>query len=84
MGIISPYPDVKEATILMLEEKADHKALEILFLGLKDSDSYFHELTNESLDFLINKEFKTYEEARSWWLANKNNYDENLFIIEEE
>lgn len=83
-GIICPYPDVKEATISMLEDRADHRAVEILIVGLKDSDSYFHELVNEALDFLIDKEFETYEQAQSWWLANKDNYDEELFRIEEE
>jgi hypothetical protein len=83
-GITSPYNDVKESVISMLEEKADHKAVEILIMGLKNSDSYSHKLINEALDFLIDETFKTYEEARTWWLANKSKYDNELFKIEDQ
>ena len=34
---------------------------------------------NETLNFLINHEFETYDEAITWWNKNKNNYDEELF-----
>ena len=83
-GITSPYNDVKEAVISMLEDKADRKAVDILIMGLKNSDDNSRQLINEALDFLIEKEFETYQEAQSWWLANKNNYDDELFKIEDQ
>jgi len=83
-GITSPYNDVKEAVISMLEDKADRKAVDILIMGLKNSDDNSRQLINEALDFLIEKEFETYQEAQSWWLANKDNYDDELFKIEDQ
>jgi HEAT repeat protein len=82
-GISSPYKDVKSTVVSSLENRGDHIALEILIEGLKDTDATFREDINETLDFLIDKQFKTYKEARAWWLKNKNNYDENLFLIDD-
>jgi len=67
----------------MLEDRSDHSAVDILIEGLKDNDPDFREEVNASLDFLIDKEFKTYQEAQAWWNANKDNYDEDLFPKED-
>ena len=83
-GITSPYDDVKYEVASLLEDRSDHSAVEILIEGLKDTDADFREEINETLDFLIEEEFETYEEARAWWIDNKDNYDDELFWIEEE
>jgi len=83
-AITSPYDDVKEAVVSMLEDRGDRKAVEILIIGLKNSDANSRQLINEALDFLIEKEFETYQEAQSWWLANKDKYDDDLFKIEDQ
>jgi hypothetical protein len=78
-GIISPHNDVKYASTWLLQERSDHRALEILLEGLNDTDPQFREEINETLNFLINHEFETYDEAITWWNKNKENYDEELF-----
>jgi hypothetical protein len=80
-GITSPYHDVKSEIISMLQDRSDHIAVDILIEGLKDKDPKFREEINESLDFLIEKEFKTYEEAQAWWRANKDKYDKDTLMI---
>lgn len=82
-GIYSPHEEVKYAVASMLEDKHDHSAVEILIEGLKDSDPDFVEEVNLSLDFMIDREFTSYDEAKTWWNKNKNNYDVELFLKED-
>jgi len=82
-GIMSPYNDVKYTVASILQDRSDHIAFEILIEGLKSTDTVFREEVSEVLDFLVDRRFSSYEEARAWWLENKDNYDENLFIVEE-
>ena len=83
-GISSQYNDVKYEVASMLEDKGDHRAVEILIEGLKDNNSDFRDEINEALYFLIDEEFETYEEAQAWWVENKDNYDDELFLIEDD
>lgn len=82
-GISSAYKDVKYEVVQKLQDRSNHKAVEILIEGLKDTDSNFRNEVNASLFFLIDKEFKGYEEAQTWWDENKDRYDAELFEIEE-
>ena len=82
-AIISPYDDVKYEVVSMLEDRSDHIAVELLIEGLKEQDPKFREEINESLNFLIDQEFKTYEEAQAWWTKNKDKYDAELIRIDD-
>ena len=77
-GISSPYKDVKEDVVSSLIGLSNHDAVDILILGLKDSDSEFREDVKSVLELLISQEFSSYEEAKNWWTANKDKYDEDL------
>ncbi len=78
-GISSAHDDVKFTSAWLLQERSDHKGMDIIIEGLKDSDPAFREEINETLNFLINREFSSYDEAKTWWEQNKNKYDEDLF-----
>src|SRR4030042_4926857 len=78
-GIISTHDDVKSTSVWLLQERSDHKAMDIIIEGLKDPNPTFREEINETLNFLINREFGSYDEAKIWWEQNKNKYDEDLF-----
>jgi HEAT repeat protein len=82
-GIVSLYDDVKYGSAWLLQDRSDHSGLEILFEGLKDTNPEFREEVNETLNFLINREFETYDEAITWWNENKSNYDDELFEKED-
>ncbi len=82
-GISSAHKDIKYGSASLLEDKGDHSAMEIIIEGLRDPDPEFREEINEVLNFLISKEFKSYQEARSWWNQNKNSYDDELFEKDE-
>lgn len=78
-GIVSVNKDIKFGSASLLEDRGDPPAMDIIIEGLKDPDPEFREEINEVLNFLVSKEFSSYEEARSWWNQNKNRYDEELF-----
>jgi hypothetical protein len=66
----------------MLEDRSDHKAVDILIEGLKDANPDFREQVNTSLSNLLDldQEFKTYKEAKDWWSKNQNKYDAELSL----
>ena len=82
-GISSAHDDIKHLVVAELEFSANHKAVDILIEGLKDEDADFREVVNETLDFLIDKEFESHKQALAWWNQNKHNYDSELFRIDE-
>jgi len=83
-GIVSPHDDVKEATVAGLVDMSSPQAVDILLEGLKDSNPEIKEEVVSGLSFLIDQEFQTYEQAKSWWNKNKKRFDEELVEKEEE
>jgi HEAT repeat protein len=81
-AIASPYDEVKGAAVSMLENMGNKRAVDVLIDGLKDDNSDFRETVSETLESLIDKELKSYREAKDWWNRNKNKYDDELFEIE--
>lgn len=75
----SLYDDVRYEALSLLEFRGDSDVVPILLEGLKDPDLEYVEETNSVLSFLIDQEFRSYEEATSWWEQNKDRYDEDLF-----
>ena len=83
-GIVSPYNDVKYEILSMLEDRGDHTSVDLIIEGLRDNDMEFCKEVNETMEFLIDRKFETYEDARFWWKENKHRYDEELFTIEDD
>ncbi len=75
--------DVKRQAVDGLEDLGNHRALEILLLGLKDPDPDFRDEVNQSLDYLIDQKFESYEQGLAWWNENRAKLDEDLFPLEE-
>lgn len=75
----SEYDSVKIGTIEKLEDMGNPYAFEVLLDGLRDKSPKIRKFTNESIYFLVSENFKSYDEAKSWWDANRDRYDENLF-----
>ena len=83
-AISCPYKDTKEESLFMLEYVGGQRSVDILIKGLQDNDNEFREEVKTALNTLFDEEFETYEQAKSWWEANRNRYDEDLSLIEEE
>jgi hypothetical protein len=79
-GVSSPYGDIKERSVMMLEDMGGHRAVDILIEALRDKDAEFRETVASSISMLIDKEFKSYEEAKTWWEQNRNKYDGDLSL----
>jgi HEAT repeat protein len=77
-GIASVHTEVKERTVTILTDLSTHNAVDVLILGLKDTDPELHREINFATEFLISKEFESYEEAEKWWRENRNKFDQNL------
>jgi HEAT repeat protein len=81
-GIGSPYEDVKDVILSMLEDKGDQKSVDILINGLKDQNPDFRESVSDTLEFLLDEKFDSYEKAAAWWEKNKSKFDAELSPLE--
>ena len=79
-GISCSFGDTKNDSVAMLESAGGHRAVDILIEALQDKDAKFREEVNSSINMLIDKEFTSYEEAKTWWEQNKGKYDEDLSL----
>lgn len=82
-AISSPYNDTKEEAVFMLQYTGGPQAVDILIEGLRDQNADFREEASSAISTLVDKEFTSYQEAKSWWKKNKSKYDEDLVLIEE-
>jgi hypothetical protein len=78
-GISSPYGDVKGDVVSSLIDVSSPAAVDILITGLKDPDAEFRDDVRSAVNFLVSQEFETYEQAKSWWDANRKRFDDELF-----
>lgn len=78
-AMASQYNDVKTEALSLLELRGDHKAVPVIMGGLLDANPEYRQEVNSALNFLIEQEFETYEQAIKWWENNNNRFDENLF-----
>jgi len=83
-AISSSHSDVKEDSIFMLQYIGGPRAVDILIEALRDKDPEFRETVTSAISALIDKDFESYKEAKSWWEKNKNKYDEDLILTEEQ
>jgi HEAT repeat protein len=83
-AMASPYSDVKHEAVSMLGDRSDHTAVDLLIEGMKDQDPKIREEVSDTLSFLIDQEFRTYQEAQAWWTQNKSKYDADLIRTDDE
>jgi HEAT repeats len=72
------HPDVQSAAITALQVESTPKSVEVLFNALGAADPEVREEARFSIDFMLDKEFATADEARAWWKENKNKFDQDL------
>jgi HEAT repeat protein len=83
-AIACPFSDIKEESVFMLEFIGGHRAVDILIEALRDKDAEFREKVGSAISMLLDKEFESYKEAKTWWEKNRDRYDEDLSSIEDE
>ena len=70
-----PDEDIRDKALITIEDIPDPRAIDILIQqGLLNDNETIQEDTMDSLEFIFDREFKDYQEARSWWDANRNTW----------
>ena len=77
-SVKSPHSDVALAALEQLTEDPRKADLVILFDGLSHPDEEVSSSARGTIDFLIDHEFQTAEEARAWWQENGKSFDDEL------
>jgi hypothetical protein len=67
--------DIREQALSVLEDIPDHSAVDILIeKGLQHDDESIRQDTLDSLDFITDQEFESYEQAHEWWELNRDEF----------
>jgi hypothetical protein len=46
--------------------------------GRKDANPDFRDEVKSAISFLVSQDFDTYDQAKKWWNANRNKFDNEL------
>ena len=66
---------VREGALDILEDIADPRSIDVIIeAGLRDRSDRVREAALNSLEWLTEMEFKSYNEAKSWWSANRDSF----------
>lgn len=65
-------PDIREKAIIIIEDIPDPRTIDILIEKcLLHDDDTIRQDALDSLNFMTDQEFESYEEARAWWDRNR-------------
>lgn len=76
------HSDVQTAAIGALQLESTPQSVEVLFDALDASDREVRQEAQFSIDFLVDREFSSAAEARTWWKENKEKFDRDLVLKE--
>jgi hypothetical protein len=66
---------MRESALDILEDIEDPRSIDaIIESGFKDTSASIREAAFNSLEWLTEMEFRSYEEAKSWWSANRDSF----------
>ena len=77
-AVASQYRDVRERLIDLAVDTPSHRTVETLLKALKDGDEELRNGIFMTFEVFFSEEFKTYDDARTWWVKNGNRFDEDL------
>lgn len=77
-GINSTHEDVWDEVITALMFNPSQDGMYTLLEGLKSSSQVQRDRVNAAFYFLVSERFRTYDEGRRWWEANRNRFDDEL------
>lgn len=76
------HSDVQTAAIGTLQLESTAQSVEVLFDALDAADPEVRHEAQFSIDFLVDREFSSADEARTWWIENKDKFDRDLVLKE--
>jgi hypothetical protein len=75
-ALVAGDEDMREAALSILEDIPDPRAIDLIIeKGLLNYNNSISQKAFDSLEFITDQEFKSYEEARNWWDANKDTFE---------
>ncbi|NLF19765.1 MAG: HEAT repeat domain-containing protein [Lentisphaerae bacterium] len=77
-GIGSPHDDVWGEVVSAILFHPSHDAVMTLMTGLKSPSEFQRDQVNDALQFLVSERFDSYDEARTWWDANRHRFADDL------
>ena len=77
-AVRSKYQDVKEKVVELAVEIPSHNTVELLLGVLNDGDTGLKKEIFTVMTVFFSEEFKTCDEARRWWVKNKDRFDDDL------
>ena len=79
--IETPEYDVRKMTIVELGRMMSKPAFDVLITGLQSPDPNFQVEVNKEIHLLVNRRFRDYESAQSWWEQNAARYSDNMIDV---
>lgn len=79
VALSGPNKDSKLIAISQLALREEKPALATLFQGLSDPDEHVRDVTNDKIEFLIDRRFNTHADAAAWWNTHSSEHDAQLF-----
>ena len=76
------YNETRIDILDLLDNHATPESMNLLINELNHKNRDYRESVNEKIFFFISEEFETQQEAKRWWQANKQNFDEELQEID--
>lgn len=75
-AIENPNEDIWETALLTIEDIPDKRTVDVIIeKGLLSENETLREDAMDSLMFLTDEEFETYQEWRQWWDRNRDTYE---------
>lgn len=75
-ALVAGDEDMRVAALSLLEDIPDPGAVDLIIeKGLLNYNNSISQEAFDSLEFITGQEFKSYEEARNWWDANKDTFE---------
>ena len=74
-AMMSSDGQIKRKAIVTLEDIEDVRAIDMLIAGLQSNDEDIRGELFDSIEFVTEQRFESYEEARNWWDLNRDFFD---------
>lgn len=75
VGLNDPSEDIREKALITLEDISDKRVIDIMIeKGLLNDNESIREDTLDSINFITDQDFASYDQARAWWDRNKTTF----------
>lgn len=77
-GIKSKHPEIKDDVLSELASRPSIRGVDIMIEGLLDKNEEFRTDVKDELEMIVDREFKSYRQAKEWWKKNQDKYEDEF------